>query len=71
MRLRPIKYRELIAKLRRLGFVGPFQRGKHPHFLRGDEVVWVPNLHEGDVGKDIVKDIINQLGVTTEEFFEL
>ena len=71
MKLRPLKHRELTAKLRKLGFNGPFQRGKHPYFLRGSRVVWIPNPHGNDIGKDIVKDILNQLGIIPEEFFEL
>ncbi len=39
----PIRRRELIAALRRLGFEGPFSGGKHQFMVRGDLVLTIPN----------------------------
>lgn len=71
MKLKTLKYRELIAKLRRFGLEGPFYRGKHPYFLLGDRTIKIPNQHQNEVGKAILKDIIRQLEITAEEFWEL
>ena len=41
----PIKRRELIACLRRLGFSGPYAGGKHEFMQRGDVSLSIPNPH--------------------------
>ena len=45
---KPIKRRELISGLRRLGFVGPYSGGKHEFIQKGDLVLTVPNANCGD-----------------------
>ena len=69
MKLKPLKYRELIAKIKKLGLAGPFHGSKHPYFLKGNLSILIPNQHRGDVGKELIKGIINQLGITAKEFF--
>lgn len=72
MRLRPIKYKELIAKLKRHGLSGPFPGGRHPYFLLSDKRrVLVPNDHDYDINIRILKRIIFQLGIKEEEFLDL
>ena len=39
----PIKRRDLIAALRRAGFVGPFAGGKHEFMQKGDLALTIPN----------------------------
>ena len=71
MKLKLLKYREFIAKLKKIGLEGPISGGKHPHFLFGNIKIIVPNPHGGDVDKNIVKKIISKIGITVEEFFKL
>lgn len=72
MGLRPIKYRELIAKLRRFGLSGPFSGGRHPYFLFADgRTVTIPNFHNKDITNPLLKIIIKKLGITEEEFLKL
>ena len=71
MKLGPLKYRELIAKLKRFGLNGPFLGGKHPYFLLKNRAITVPNPHGRDVGLKNLKDIIKLLGITEKEFLEL
>ena len=72
MRLKPIKYRQLIAKLRQAGSMGPFPGGRHPYFLLSDKRrIIIPNEHNKDINLKILKRIIVQLGITEEEFLEL
>ena len=33
---KPIKRSELIRRLRRLDWEGPYQKGKHPFMIKGD-----------------------------------
>ena len=70
MKLRPIKYRELIGRLKRFGLEGPFTGGKHPYFLFGGLRVTIPNPHRGEVGRDIIKSILNRLGIVLEDFLK-
>lgn len=71
MKLKPLKYREFIAKLIKLGYRGPFPGGKHPYFLLGKRSVKVPNPHGKDVTVYILKNIIKKSGITEDEFLNL
>ncbi len=64
----PIKRRDLIRVLRRLGFAGPFSGGRHQFMVRGDRVVRVPDPHGGDVGRELLSRILDQAGVSRAEF---
>lgn len=67
----PIKRRELIAALRRLGFTGPYSGGKHQFMRRGDVVLTVPNPHGGDIGVTLLAILLRQAGVTREEWTQV
>lgn len=71
MNLRPIKHRELIAKLTKLNWSGPFGGGKHLYFVLGARKIYIPNPHGGDMPVGVLKDIIKRIGVTVEEFMNL
>jgi predicted RNA binding protein YcfA (HicA-like mRNA interferase family) len=53
-RLTPVKWRDLVERLRALGFEGPFAGGKHPYMVRGDLVLTVPNPHRQEIGADLL-----------------
>ncbi len=44
-RLSPVSRRELIARLRKLGFEGPYAGGKHDLIVRGTRRLVLPNVH--------------------------
>lgn len=46
----PIARRDLIARLRALGFEGPFSGGRHLFMKKGQLKVRVPNPHHGGDG---------------------
>jgi len=72
LRLSPLKRRELIRKLRALGFEGPFAGGRHEYVERAAQRIRVPNPHASrDVGVPILKLIIRQVGVSEEEWHDL
>ncbi len=64
----------MVARLRELGFTGPFtkvgrKRGKHVEFMeRGEQTCRLPNEHATDIGVDLLKRILNQCGVSREEW---
>lgn len=49
--------RELIRKLRALGFDGPFSGGKHQFMIKGQRKVRIPNPHGGDISSGLVNEI--------------
>jgi len=64
----PIKRRELIQGLRRLGFDGPYSGGKHQYLVRAGLRVRIPNPHQGDIGKALLARILRQAGIEREEW---
>ena len=69
-RLSPVTWLELVRRLRRLGFDGPYEGGKHPYMVRGDLVVTLPNPHRAAIGVDLLQRILRRAGVTREEWLE-
>lgn len=55
-------------RLRRHGFQGPFEGGKHPYMMRGDTVVTIPNPHRDPIGADLLIRILRQAGLTRSEW---
>ncbi len=47
----PIQKQDLIRNFRKLGFEGPYAGGKHQYMIQGQLKVWIPNPHQGDIGK--------------------
>lgn len=67
-KLTPITWRELVRRLRDLGFEGPFAGGKHPYMIRGDVVVTIPNPHRDDIGVALLQRILEQAGIGRNEW---
>lgn len=65
-----IKRRDLIKRFRQLGFDGPFRgSGPHPEFMsRGNVDVTLPNEHRGDIREPLLKMILEQAGLTEDEW---
>ena len=69
-RLIPVPREELIRRLKKLGFEGPYSGGKHPHMERGTVVIMIPNPHHGeDIGADLLNKILRRAGISREEWF--
>jgi len=58
----PIKRKDLIYYLRRLGFEGPYPGGNHQYMVKVKEriTVWIPNPHQGDIGEAFLVRILKQ-----------
>ncbi|KKT30643.1 MAG: YcfA family protein [Parcubacteria group bacterium GW2011_GWA1_44_13] len=67
-KLSPISQRDLIQRLRKLNFEGPYQEGKHPYMIRGNLVITIPNPHKKDISVDLLTRILRQAGVTSKEW---
>ena len=67
-RLRPVSRRELVARLKALGFSGPYTGGRHQFMVRGSIRLVLPNPHRGEIGVDLLKRIRRQAGIEEEEW---
>lgn len=69
--LKPISRKELVRKLKRVGFSGPFSGAKHQYMLRDKLKIFIPNPHGNDIGLKIIKRIIVDINISDKEFGEL
>ena len=69
----PIKRKDLIYYMRRLGFEGPYSGGNHQYMVKIKEniTVFVPNPHQGDIGEDLLVRILKQAGISRKEWEKL
>lgn len=64
----PIKRQDLIRGLRQLGFSGPYSGGKHQYMMRGTRKLHIPNPHQSDISMPLLKRILEQGGITEDEW---
>jgi predicted RNA binding protein YcfA (HicA-like mRNA interferase family) len=67
-RLASVSQSDLIRRLRRLGFMGPFSGGRHLFMTRDNVRLILPNPHRGDVSPDLLIRILKQAGLSREEW---
>ena len=67
-RLIAVSRRELVERLRELGFTGPHPGGRHDFMLRGTRRLILPNPHQSDIGVALLQRILRQAGVTRREW---
>ena len=56
-RLIPVSRRELVERLRELGFTGSYAGGRHEFMLRGMRRLILPNPHQSDIHVDLLQRI--------------
>jgi predicted RNA binding protein YcfA (HicA-like mRNA interferase family) len=66
--LAPVSHKELVLKLRHLGFEGPYAGGKHPIMVRGQLRLVIPNVHAADIGIPLLTRILRQAGISRDEW---
>jgi hypothetical protein len=64
----PLPLRELVRRLRRLGFDGPFGGRDHPYMKRGPFKVIIPNPHHSVVDGALIARILRQAEITPEDW---
>ncbi|HEX8598069.1 MAG TPA: type II toxin-antitoxin system HicA family toxin [Chloroflexia bacterium] len=67
----PISRAHLVRHLRQLGFEGPYSGGNHEFMRRHGLRVRIPNQHRGDISRGLLLNILDQAGVTREEWEQL
>lgn len=66
--LNPVSRRELVRKLKALGFEGPFPGGRHQWMRRGDLRITIPNPHPSAIDPGLIRRILRQAGLTLGEW---
>jgi predicted RNA binding protein YcfA (HicA-like mRNA interferase family) len=65
----PVSRKELIRKLRNLGFTGPYSGGKHQFMARGELKLRIPNPHKkSEIGDSLLYEIIRQAGLSKDQW---
>lgn len=67
-KLKPISWRELVTRLRKFGFEGPYQSGKHPYMVKGDLTLTIPNPHSRDISIDLLSRVLRQAGINKKDW---
>ncbi|KKQ35129.1 MAG: hypothetical protein US51_C0015G0005 [Microgenomates group bacterium GW2011_GWA2_37_6] len=68
-KLPPLKARELIKTLRKLGFYQTRQKGSHAFFLHKDgRSTTVPIHPTKQIGRGLLRSILNDINISPEEF---
>ena len=68
--LSPVSHRELVRRLRKAGFVGPFAGGKHLFMVRGERRLTIPNPHRREIGTALLSRILRQAGVDQDVWMD-
>ena len=66
--LNPVSRRELVRKLKALGFKGPYPGGKHQWMHKGAVRIIVPNPHGGDIDPSLIRRILHRAGISEDEW---
>jgi len=65
----PISRRDLIRKLKKLEFKGPYSGGRHQFMARGALKIRIPNPHKSqDITDSLLNEILRQAGISRFEF---
>jgi len=67
-KLAPVTWRELVTRLKSLGFIGPFEGGKHPYMARDDGVLTIQNPHRQEIGVNLLQRILRQGNISLEDW---
>ena len=67
-KLTPIKRTELINRLKRFGYNGPYAGGKHLYMIKGKLRITIPNPHKKEIGIDLLSRILRQAGISKKDW---
>jgi len=67
-KLSPVPRRELVRKLKALDFDGPYPGGKHQWMRKGTVRIIVPNPHVGDIDPGLIRRMLQQAGISVEDW---
>jgi len=59
---------ELVRKLKKLGFDGPYPGGRHSYMKRGSYRQIIPNAHGRQIDSVLIREILKQAGISEEDW---
>jgi predicted RNA binding protein YcfA (HicA-like mRNA interferase family) len=68
--LSPLTWTKLVRKLRKYGFDGPYQGGKHPYMIKQSLVLTIPNLHRRQISTDLLARILKQASISKDDWLK-
>jgi hypothetical protein len=68
--LSPVSWTILVRRLRKLGFDGPYQGGKHPYMVKNELVLTIPNQHHEVISVALLFRLLKQVNITKEEWMQ-
>lgn len=69
MRLSPTSRNDLIRRLKRLGWEGPYSGGRHQFMVKGQTQIPIPNPHGGhEIGVNLLKIVLDEAGISRDEW---
>ena len=66
--MNPASRRELIRRMRKLGYRGPVPGKTHAVMIRGEHRVPIPNPHGGDIAVPLLKRILREASITEAQW---
>lgn len=68
-RLNPVSWRGLIKGLKKFGWEGPYEGGKHPQMVKDENRLTIPNPKKRkDVPVGLLAQILREAGISHEEW---
>ncbi len=68
---KPISRTDLIKRLKKLGFSGPFMATRHQYMLKGTHKIFIPNPHGKDIGAPLLSKILRQIDISFRQWEQL
>ena len=65
-----IARRDLVRRLRALGFEGPFSGGRHQFMIKGRQKIRIPNPHRQNIDMALVNEVLRQAGISRQAWDE-
>ena len=70
-KLTPVSWNRFVSRMNKLGFSGPISGGKHPKMQKGSLTITIPNKHESEIGAGFLRRLLNQAGITKDEWLSV
>ena len=64
----PCSRNELIRKLRKFGFSGPFSGGNHSYMKKSRYRQIIPNPHGKDISSELIREILRQTNISLSDW---
>jgi len=67
-KLGPLSLRTFVVRMRKFGFAGPYQEGKHPYMIKGSITLTIQNPHDGEISQDLLVRLLRQAGIARTDW---